>query len=128
MKPEDYIKNGKVFIWKESFAVIKSKRIYPEAFANITDKNETTVIIDQTKYNEEDVIEVEKDWRILTFDMILPFGLIGFLAEISKALADEGISIIAASAFSTDHILVKEKNLQKAKRKLESLGCIIEDK
>ena len=60
--------------------------------------------------------------------MILPFGLVGFLAEISKALADEGINIITISAFSTDHILVKENDLQKAKRKLESLGCIIDEK
>lgn len=128
MKPEDYIKNGIVYIWKESFAVIKSKRIYPGAFANITDKNEITVIIAQTTYNEDDVIEIEKDWKILTFDMILPFGLVGFFAEISKALADEGIGIITVSAFSTDHILVKENDLQKAKRKLESLGCIIDEK
>ena len=31
------------------------------AFANIIDQNETTVIIEQSKYNDEDVIEIEKD-------------------------------------------------------------------
>jgi len=125
---KDYFKNGKVYIWKETFAIIKSKMPYLNAFVNITDKNETTVIIEQSKYNNEDVIEIEKGWKILTFDMVLPFGLIGFLAKISKVLADENISIFVISAYSTDHILVKEKNLTRAEEKLKELGCVVEEK
>lgn len=109
-------------------AVVKSKRSYPNAFANIIDKNETTVIIDQSKVKDEDIIEIEKNWKLLTFDLILPFGLVGFLAKISQALADENISIFAVSAFTTDHILLKEKDLVKAKVKLENLGFIIEER
>lgn len=75
MEQKNYFKNGKVYIWKETFAIIKAKRPYPNAFANIIDNNETTVIIEQSKYNNEDIIEIEKDWKILTFDMILPFWL-----------------------------------------------------
>jgi hypothetical protein len=126
MQAEDYFRNGKVYIWKETFAVVKSKKTYPVAFANIIDKNETTVIIDQSKFNEKDAVEIEKDWKILTFDMVLPFGLVGFMAKVSQALADEKISIFAISAYSTDHILVKEKDLNKTIKELENLGCIIE--
>ncbi len=125
---KNYFKNGKVYIWKETFAIIKSKKPYPNAFVNIIDKNETTGIIEQSKYDEENVIEIEKDWKILTFDMILPFGLVGFLAKVSKVLADENIPIFAVSAYSTDHILVKEKDLARAKKKLKSIGFIIEEK
>ena len=125
---KNYFKNGKVYIWKETFAIIKSKKVYPNAFANVIDKNETTVIIEQSKYNDEDIIEIEKDWKILTFDMILPFGLVGFLAKVSRVLADEKIPIFAVSAYSTDHILVKEKDLTRAEEKLKELGCIIEEK
>ena len=46
-------------------------RKYPKVFANIADKNETTVIIEQSKYDKENVMEIEKDWKILTFDMVL---------------------------------------------------------
>lgn len=60
MDLENYFKNGKVYVWKETFAIIKSKKSYLNAFANIIDKNETTVIIEQSKYNDEDVIEIEK--------------------------------------------------------------------
>ena len=128
MKAEDYFRNGKVYVWKETFAVIKSKKTYPTSFANIIDKNETTVIIDQSKFNEKDAIEIERDWKILTFDMVLPFGLVGFMAKVSQALADEKISIFAISAYSTDHVLVKEKDLSKAIVKLENLGCKVEKK
>lgn len=126
MEAEDYFRNGKVYVWKETFVIAKSKKTYPNAFANIIDKNEATVIIDQSKFNEKDAIEIEKDWRILTFDMVLPFGLAGFMAKVSQALADEKVSIFAISACSTDHVLVKEKDLPKAIKKLENLGCIVE--
>ena len=128
MQAEDYFRNGKVYVWKETFAVVKSKKTYSTAFANIIDKNETTVIVDQSKFNEKDAVEIEKDWKILTFDMVLPFGLVGFMAKVSQALADEKISIFAISTYSTDHILVKEKDLSKAIKKLENLGCIVEKK
>ena len=128
MQAEDYFRNGKVYVWKETFAVVKSKKTYSTAFANIIDKNETTVIVDQSKFNEKDAVEIEKDWKILTFDMVLPFGLVEFMAKVSQALADEKISIFAISAYSTDHVLVKEKDLSKAIVKLENLGCKVEKK
>ncbi|MFH0874866.1 MAG: ACT domain-containing protein [archaeon] len=125
LKPEQFLNNGKVFIWKEVFAVIKSKRFYPDAYANIRDKNELTVIIDQKKYDEKEVIEIEKDWRLLTFDMVLPFELVGFMAAVSTVLADAKVSIFAVSGYSTDHILVKNKDLTKASKVLEKLGCVV---
>jgi len=125
---ENYFKNGKIYLWKETFAIIKAKKSNFNAFANIIDKNEITVIIDQLKYIPENVIEIEKDWKILTFDMILPFELVGFLAKVTKVLTDEKISIFAISAYSTDHILVKKQDLKRAKEKLKELGYIIEDK
>ncbi len=46
---------------------ISGKKPFVNAFAYIVDKNETTVFIEQSKYNDEDIIEIEKDWKILTF-------------------------------------------------------------
>ena len=122
LEPETYFKGGKAYVWKESFAIVKAKRPSEDAFAVIKDKNEITLIIDQIKLKEEDAIEIEKDFKLITFDMVLPFGLVGFLAKVSKVLADEKISIFAVSAYSTDHILVKQKDIEKAVKKLEALG------
>jgi hypothetical protein len=123
MNPSNFINNCRFYIWKENFAIVKAKRTCPDAFATILDKNEITLIIEQGKVNEREVIDIEKDWKILTFDMVLPFGLVGFLATVSKALADEGISIYVISAYSTGHILIKEKDIVRAEKKLRNLGC-----
>ena len=71
---KNYFKNDKVYVWKEAFAINKARKPSINAFANIVDKNETTVIIEQSKFNDEDIIEIEKDWKILTFDMVLHLG------------------------------------------------------
>jgi len=126
MNPETFLKNGSVHVWDQSFAMIRSRRTHPEAFANIIDHNDITVIMDQTKVDEEDVIEIQKGWKLLTFDMVLPFELVGFLATVSNAFAEEGIPIFAVSAYSTDHIFVKENDLPKAKEELRTLGCRID--
>ena len=60
--------------------------------------------------------------------MVLLFGLVGFLAKVSKVLADEKIPIFVISAYSTDHILVKETDLAMAEEKLKELGCVVEEK
>ncbi len=39
MDLKNYFKNGKVYVWKETFAIIKLKKPNPNAFVNITDKN-----------------------------------------------------------------------------------------
>jgi hypothetical protein len=126
MNPETFLKNGSVHVWDQSFAMIRSRRTHPEAFANIIDHNDITVIMDETKVDEEDVIEIQKGWKLLTFDMVLPFELVGFLATVSNAFAEEGIPIFAVSAYSTDHIFVKEEDLPKAKERLRTLGCRID--
>jgi hypothetical protein len=119
-------KGMRIIVWKETFAVAKVRRPIYDSFAVIQDKKEITVIAEQSKINGEDVIEAKGGWKILTFDAVLPFDLVGFLAKISKALAEENISILAISSFSTDHILVREKDLDRAIEKLESLGFSVE--
>lgn len=128
--PKDYFRNGEVYVWKETFAVAKTSKPFEEAFVIIQDKNEITAVIDQTKLevHREDVIESDAGWKIITFDMILPLNMVGWLAELSSAFAEEGISILIVSAYSTDHVLVKEPDLSKALAKLQSLGCRVKEK
>ncbi len=106
---------------------MKTKRPLEGAFATIEDKKEITVVIDEDRIKEEDVIEKNEGWKIITFDMVLPFELVGFITRLSQILTEEGISIFVISAYSTDHILVKEKDLPGAIKKLEGLGCITKE-
>jgi len=125
LKLENYIKKGKAIIWKETFAVLQSKKPHPDAFANIIDKKETTVVIEESRIPDKDVTAIESGWKIITFDMVLPFGLCGFLAKISGELARAGISIFVLSSYSTDHILVKKKDLARAAAQIRKLGFTV---
>lgn len=128
MKIDQLLRNGKVYIWNETFAIVKTKATMPDAFAVIRDSKEITVIIDQAKIKGESAISIDRDWKILTFDAVLPLELVGFLSRIFQALADRNISIFVISAYSTDHILVKEKDLTEAIAAFSQLGCLVRNR
>lgn len=65
MELEDFFRCRKINIWEEKFAIAKSKKPLPKSFAITQDKTEITVVIDQSKLKEEDVIEMEKGWNYL---------------------------------------------------------------
>jgi hypothetical protein len=95
-----------------------------KVFAVVTDGAEITVIAELDIGLE--VLEEEKPFRIISFDTKLPFDLIGFLAYITKLLADQNISLFAISSFSTDHILMKEVYLDKAMEVLRDANVKID--
>jgi uncharacterized protein len=87
-------------------------------FMIFKDRFETTLLLDEIDFGTlrhaiRDA-KVEKGFRLLTFDIELDFSVVGFLAFVSQVLAEAGISIVALSAFSRDHLLIKQEDLAKA--------------
>jgi hypothetical protein len=87
-------------------------------FMILSDKYEVTLMLDDVDYQTcryaiRDA-KVEGGFRLLTFDLVMDFTVVGFMAAVSKILADAEISILALSAFSRDHILIKQGDLSKA--------------
>ena len=121
-------KDAKAYVWKEKFAIVKSAKIIDGAFANIIDKDEITVIIDESKIdvNLDNVIESDGGWKIITLDVKFAFDVVGVTAKISSALAKAGVSLLPIAAFSRDHFLVKD--IEKAEKVFESLGIEISSK
>lgn len=97
-------------------------------FMIFKDKWEVTLILDETDYQtcRHAIREAKVDggWRILSFDLVMDFNIVGFLAEVTRILAEADISIFAISAFSRDHLLIKQDNLAKA---LKVLGEYVEE-
>lgn len=120
-----YLKNGRAVVAAETYAIVRTERACSGAFAVIRDERETTCVLEESKLNLRNVLCVEGGWRMITFDMVLPFGLVGFFARISGALADAGISIFAISSYSTDHVFVKSRDLEKSIKTLEKLGMSV---
>ncbi len=121
----EYFRNGRVIVDRQTFAIVKSARALAGAFAVIRDANEITCVVKEPVGASRNIIGVDRGWRLITFDMILPFTLVGFLARISGALAKEKISILSFSAYSTDHVFVKNRDVEKAIGVLRKLGFIV---
>jgi hypothetical protein len=117
MKFEEFKKDTEIraTVRKKEYSIAKVDavpKLDSKVFAVVTDGVEITVIAEVGHGLK--VLEEEKPFRIISFDTKLPFDLIGFLAYITKLLADHNISLFAISSFSTDHILMKETYLEKA--------------
>ena len=102
-----------------------------EAFcALIVDKDEVSLIIpaeakDDFATRLKDHIASPTPYRLITFDLELDFNLFGFMAVVSKALADVEIPILPLAAFSRDHILVPSAQFDIALQTLQKLQSTV---
>ena len=120
-----YFRNGRAVVSSETYAIVKTTRALAGSLAIIKDDRETTCIIDESKLGSQKFLGFEGDWRMITFDMVLPLSLVGFFAAVSGALAEAGVNLFTLSAYTTDHVFVKEQKLETAIKALEKLGMTV---
>lgn len=107
----------------EDYSLVNLNSEY--SFIGKTDKEKSLVCItDEVPAN---VIQQDDGWKAFRIQGVLNFSLIGILAKIAAALADNGISIFAVSTYNTDYVLMKKENYQKALDVLKALGYMIID-
>ena len=107
----------------EDYSLINLNSEY--SFIGKTDEEKSLVCItDEVPAN---VIQQDDGWKAFRIQGVLIFSLIGILAKIASALADNGISIFAVSTYNTDYVLMKKENYQKALDVLKALGYMIID-
>ena len=70
----------------------------------------------------EQMKEVENDWKCIKVEGVLDFSLTGILSSLANPLAENNISIFAISTFNTDYLLVKCQSIEKAIIVLENEG------
>lgn len=91
-------------------------------FMLLRDEHEVTLLLDETDWrtmrHAAREARVEGGFRLVTFDIELGWNVVGFLARITEILAGAGISIGAFTAFSRDHLLIKQDDLGTALRVL----------
>ncbi len=66
--------------------------------------------------------KAERGWRCLKVQGPLDLDLTGVLSSIAVPLAEAGVSIFTLSTYDTDYILIREGDLEKAKRALQASG------
>ncbi len=91
-------------------------------FMLLRDAYEVTLLLEEadwrTMRHAVREARVERDFRLVTLDIELPWNVIGYLAHVAEILAAAGIPVGALSAFSRDHLLIKQDDMGKALRVL----------
>ena len=113
MRPED---------WRR---LLESPELSPRAAASmmmLQDPFEVTLLLEEEDWramrHAAREARVEAGFRLVTLDVQLGWHVVGYLARVTEILAAEGISVGALSAFSRDHLLVKQDDLGRALRAL----------
>jgi hypothetical protein len=88
----------------------------------LRDAMEVTLLLDETdwktmRHAARDA-RVEGGFRLVTFDVKLDWTVTGYLARVTEILAAAGVPVGALSAFSRDHLLIKQDDLGTALRVL----------
>lgn len=61
-------------------------------------------------------------WRLMSVRGPLAFTLTGIIAALASELASAGVALFSLSTFDTDHILVKDADLDRAVGALQAAG------
>ena len=114
--------------WKKLLADPALSPRMAAPFMILMDKHEVTLLLDEIDFDTmrhalRDA-KTEGGYRLLTFDIELDLNVVGFMAEVSRILSDANVPIMALSAFSRDHLLIKQNDLAKA---LKELGEYIDE-
>lgn len=90
-----------------------------EAFAvMMVDKDEITVVMHEPDWSlagrQLQRVRMRTGMRLITFDLDMDMDTVGFMAVISRLLADANIPILPLAAYSRDHLLVREGDFERA--------------
>jgi hypothetical protein len=142
MNAKELLRSAKVEVAAETFALVGMTReqllallgdnaLSPRMstpFMIFMDPHEVTLILDEIDLSNMrpglSGARIETGYRMLTFDIVLDLSVVGFMAEVSRILADAGVAIIALSAYSRDSLLIKQVDLAIA---LKALGPFVDE-
>jgi len=142
MNAKDLLKSAKVEVAAETFALVGTTRagllellgdnsLSPRMsapFMIFMDPHEVTLILDEIDLSNMRrglaTAKIENGYRMLTFNIVLELSVVGFMAEVSRILADAGVTILALSSYSRDSLLIKQEDLAAA---LKALGPFVDE-
>ncbi len=66
---------------------------------------------------------VQVDFRVVTLDSDVQLEAVGYISTVTGALARAGVPVAVMSAFSCDHLLVRDRDLQQCLDILQKAGA-----
>jgi len=116
--------DGKVYVMMKISAaqaelIAQELGKWPSPFwACMCDKDEVSLVLAQDVFHQlllsVSPLDVSPPYRLITLDISLNWGVVGYLAAVTAVLADVGISLFALAAFSRDHLFVPQTDFDRA--------------
>lgn len=119
-----------LYVWPERYLLVSLKpELLPEAAglagvvsgrfaALVLERDEVSLTIEREMWLDSPLraqsAAVNGPFRAITLDVNVDLDVVGYLAPAALALADAGVSIIPQCACLKDHLLVHEKDLERA--------------
>src|SRR5262249_51454456 len=117
-------------VWPEQYLLVSLRpELLPEAAclvgvasekfaALVLERDEVSLTIEKGRWLDSPLrpqaAAVNGPFRAITLDVSVDLDVVGYLAPAAVALADAGVSIIPQCACLKDHLLVHEKDLERA--------------
>jgi hypothetical protein len=132
----ELLRRARVEVAPETFALVgmrhedwarllENPELSPRAESNfflLRDPFEVTLLVEESdwlamRHAARDA-RVETGFRLVTLGVELPWDVVGFMALVTRILAEASVPVGALSAFSRDHLLIKQEDLGTALRAL----------
>jgi hypothetical protein len=88
---------------------------------------EVTLLLSQERWARVQPVFMEAavtgDFRVITLDAEIDLDEAGYISSITAALAKEGVPVAVLSAFSQEHLLVRDRDLGRALAILQKAGA-----
>ena len=95
-------------------------------FLVCTDPDEITVITTEERLKSLTIEEIQKWFTLFEVKVSKPFQAPGFLAAISKTIADAGCNILIVSTYSKDYVLLRTEDTAGGVTALQQIGFCVE--
>ncbi len=110
---------------EEMSSLVHNTRSLTGVFALTVDQWEITLVINEKAWeamaSSFQQARVQHGYRVVTLDVVLEWSVVGFLAAVCGALAQRRIPVGVVSAYSRDHLLVRQEHLPKALETIRAL-------
>ncbi len=126
---QEVIQSSEVLVHKGRYAYLKATQEIPldGHFFVSKDKDEITVVTEEANISKVKYDKDKKWFKLFEIKVSMPFLAKGFLARVTKAVADEGLNVLVVSTFSKDYILVREESYDLGMEALKKVGFLLKE-
>ena len=123
------IHSSRIVVHKERYAYLRAAALTETGnhFLIARDQDEITVVTEEKNLPMISFKQQVKWFKLVEVRVSKPFDAVGFIARITRAIADCGLDILVVSTFSKDYFLIREKEIDVAVTALRDLGFPISD-